>query len=111
MQTKSVPEITQLLADQTSKRPRTVVITQGAEDVLVAFTNKPADFRRFKVALLPEAEIVDTNGAGDSFVGGFLAYKALGKPLDECVSAGIFAATEIIKMSGCAFPPENKMRL
>lgn len=88
-----------------------MVITQGAEDVLVAVTGRPADFRRFKVELLPEEAIVDTNGAGDSFVGGFLAYKALGKSTGDCVRAGIFAATEIIRMSGCAFPPENKMRL
>ena len=54
---------------------------------------------------------MDTNGAGDSFVGGFLAYKALNKSLDECIDAGIYAAHEIIKLSGCAFPPENKLRL
>lgn len=88
-----------------------VVITQGSEDVLVAFTGRPSDFRRFKVHILPEDHIVDTNGAGDSFVGGFLAYKALGKSLEESIAAGIHAAHEIIRMSGCAFPLNNRMRL
>jgi len=88
-----------------------VVITQGSEDVLVAFTGRSSEFRRFKVHILPEDHIVDTNGAGDSFVGGFLAFKAVGKTLEECIDAGIHAAHAIIRMSGCAFPPENRMRL
>ncbi|KAJ6217446.1 hypothetical protein RDWZM_008603 [Blomia tropicalis] len=107
----NVASIAQRLADLEHKRPRTVVITQGSEDILVAFTNRPSDFRRFKVRALKAEEIVDTNGAGDSFVGGFLAYKALGKSLDECIDAGIYAAHQIIRMSGCAFPPENSKRL
>ena len=49
LQTTDVAEIAQLVADIENKRPRTVVITQGAEDVLVAFTGRAADFRRFKV--------------------------------------------------------------
>ena len=88
-----------------------MVITQGAEDVLVAFTDRPAEFLRFKVHMLPADHIIDTNGAGDSFVGGFLAYKALGKSLKQSIEAGIHAAHEIIRMNGCAFPPENRMRL
>ena len=92
------------------KRTRTVIITQGSEDILVAFTSRPSEFRRFKVHILPEDHIVDTNGAGDSFVGGFLAYKALGKSLEESINAGIYAAHEIIRMSGCTFPPHNRMR-
>ena len=74
-----------------------MVITQGAEDVLVAFSNAPAEFRRFPVYNLSEEQLVDTNGAGDAFVGGFLAYKALDKPLKLCVEAGIYAATEVIQ--------------
>lgn len=37
---------------------------------------------------LKDSEIVDTNGAGDAFAGGFLGGLVLGKPLDECVIAG-----------------------
>lgn len=33
--------------------------------------------------------IVDTNGAGDSFVGGFLAAYTKGHSVIECVKAGI----------------------
>lgn len=37
---------------------------------------------------MKDSEIVDTNGAGDAFAGGFLGGLVLGKPLDECVIAG-----------------------
>ena len=65
--------------------------------------------------------IVDTNGAGDSFVGGmsystsmttvstrfltgFLAYLALGKSHEEAIQAGAYCAFECIQQSGCTFP-------
>lgn len=49
-------------------------------------------------------DLVDTNGAGDAFVGGFLSQLVCGKSLDECVRAGHYAATVIIQQSGCKFP-------
>jgi adenosine kinase len=50
--------------------------------------------------------LVDTNGAGDAFVGGFLSQLVLEKPIAECVRAGHFAARTIIQRSGCTFPKE-----
>jgi adenosine kinase len=47
---------------------------------------------------------VDTNGAGDAFVGGFLAQHVQGAPLDQAVRCGIWAATHIIQRSGCTLP-------
>lgn len=41
----------------------------------------------YPVIKVPKEEIVDTNGAGDSYVGGFLAAYAKGKSLAECVNA------------------------
>ena len=49
-------------------------------------------------------KIVDTNGASDAFVGGFLAALVEGKDLAKCVKCGIWAATKIIQQSGCTFP-------
>ena len=49
-------------------------------------------------------QIVDTNGAGDAFVGGFLAALVEGKDQSTCVRCGIWAATKIIQQSGCTFP-------
>ena len=43
-------------------------------------------------------------GAGDAFVGGFLAYLAKGGDLLDCVNAGHWAARQIIQVSGCKIP-------
>lgn len=37
---------------------------------------------------LADDQIIDTNGAGDMFAGGFLGSLALGKPLDVCIETG-----------------------
>lgn len=49
------------------KRKRIVVITQGTEAVLLA---KDGSVTEFPVVKLPEEKVVDTNAAGDAFVGG-----------------------------------------
>jgi len=81
--------------------PRVVVFTQGAEATIVACQGK---VEVFPVDALPRELLVDTNGAGDAFVGGFLAQLVLKKPLAECVRAGHFASRTIIQRSGCTFP-------
>merc|ERR1712117_476158 len=58
----------------------------------------------FPAEKLPASKIVDTNGAGDAFVGGFLAQYVLGKDLRTAVRCGIWAATHIIQRSGCTLP-------
>ncbi|KAL8167972.1 hypothetical protein V2J09_009471 [Rumex salicifolius] len=82
-------------------RKRIVVITQGADPVVVAQDGK---VQSFPVPLLPKEKLVDTNGAGDAFVGGFLAQLVQGKPIEECVRAGNYAANVIIQRSGCTYP-------
>lgn len=49
------------------KRKRIVVITQGADMVLLA---KDGTVTEYPVIKLPEEKVVDTNGAGDALVGG-----------------------------------------
>ena len=48
-------------------------------------------------------DIVDVNGAGDAFVGGFLAYHSQGASLTNAVKAGQWAAAHVIRRSGCSF--------
>jgi len=84
-------------------RSRTVVFTQGSEGTIVA---QNGVVTTYDVDPLPKEMLVDTNGAGDAFVGGFLAMLELGKPISECVRAGHFAARTIIQRSGCTFPAE-----
>ncbi|KAB2031571.1 hypothetical protein ES319_D05G313000v1 [Gossypium barbadense] len=80
---------------------RITVITQGADPVVVAEDGK---VKKFPVILLPKEKLVDTNGAGDAFVGGFLSQLVQEKPIEECVRAGCYAANVIIQRSGCTYP-------
>ena len=102
--TENVKEIALKIAAlerHNSKRPRIVVITQGPDPVVIA---ENGQIHEYLVAKLPSEKLVDTNGAGDAFVGGFLAQLAQGKNLEECVRCGNWAAQVIIQQSGCTFP-------
>lgn len=81
-------------------RPRIAIITHGQNPVLLA---KDGIVNEFPATQLPPEKVIDTNGAGDAFVGGFLAQLVLGKPLETCIRCGIWAATEIIQRFGCTY--------
>ena len=84
-----------------------MIVTMGHNPVLVA---KTADSRvlEFPVRQLTDDQIVDTNGAGDAFTGGFLSQFIQEKPLETCMKCAIYCAAECIQRLGCAFPKENK---
>ncbi|XP_017767202.1 PREDICTED: adenosine kinase 2 isoform X2 [Eufriesea mexicana] len=82
------------------KRQRIVIITQGSKNILVAKDNTIIEFPAMK---LPEEKIVDTNGAGDAFVGGFLAQLVQGRSIEVCIKCGIWAAAQIVQRSGCTY--------
>lgn len=82
-------------------RARVVCFTQGSECTIIA---QDGIVTKYPVELLAKELIVDTNGAGDAFVGGFLARLVEGKPVPECVRSGNFAARTVIQFSGCTFP-------
>lgn len=86
---------------ENASRPRTVVITQGAEPVIVAKDGKVTEY---PVKLLKESDIVDTNGAGDGFVGGFLAQLLQGKSIEECVRCGMYVGNIIVQQPGFTLP-------
>merc|ERR1712137_1289076 len=85
-------------------RKRIVVITCGANPVVIAIGGNQVI--QVPVEAMNHEDIVDTNGAGDAFVGGFLAQMARGKTLEQCVLAGSKIATLVIKRLGCTFPKE-----
>ena len=89
-----------------TNRPRIVIITQGSEPTILA-TCQPGQestVELIPVAPIDPATIVDTNGAGDSFVGGFFA-QLVQNPDDlrTAVNKGNELGGKVIQKSGCIF--------
>jgi adenosine kinase len=110
-----IRDIAKFMADKdvnktTKKRKRTVIVTQGTGPVIVAVTQTP-EVKEFETLKISADKVVDTTGAGDAFVGGFLAQLIQKQPIDVCVRSGIYAATEIIQQSGCNFPKQNTFKV
>ena len=100
---KDLPSIAQALATQPKanpSRPRTVIITHGAESTIVVTSDKKDEPKIYAVHALTDAEIVDTNGAGDAFTGGFLGAFVSGKSLDECIEAGHKMGSMCVQLVG-----------
>jgi len=87
---------------------RHVVITQGADSTIIAHNGKCTEY---PIVKLDKSKIVDTNGAGDAYVGGFLAALAKGKDIKACHEAGAYSGSVIIQQDGCTCPgkPEHKL--
>eukprot|EP01111_Echinosteliopsis_oligospora_P016454 TRINITY_DN684_c0_g1_i1.p1 TRINITY_DN684_c0_g1~~TRINITY_DN684_c0_g1_i1.p1 ORF type:complete len:338 (+),score=134.20 TRINITY_DN684_c0_g1_i1:94-1107(+) len=90
------------------KRSRVVVFTQGANPTIVFQDGVVSEH---PVPPVPSEQIVDTNGAGDAFAGGFLALYVQSKPIEKCVQAGHYAASEIIRRPSCTYPPSPSFSL
>ena len=68
--------------------------------------NQGDQVKKFPTLHIAKEDIVDTNGAGDAFVGGFLAHLATKtkddvKDMDEAIRFGLNVAAEILKVTGC----------
>lgn len=84
-----------------SKRERIVVFTQGDKSTIVVHKGVVTEYA---VDPLAKELLVDTNGAGDAFVGGFLSQLVQDKDIAACVKAGHWAARFVIQQSGCSLP-------
>merc|ERR1712007_354766 len=89
------------LIPSAKSRKRTVVITQGSDPTIVCVNGQISEH---PILALPKEKLVDTNGAGDSYVGGFLAALSKGLPTPDCCKAGAYAASVIVQHSGCTYP-------
>lgn len=90
------------LPKKNSKKQRVVIITQGSDSTIVAQAQENGDVKVqvYDVNKIDSSKIVDTNGAGDAFAGGFLGILAQGKSLDEAVAGGHWLASESIALMG-----------
>ena len=102
-----------------------MIITDSADPVTVAAVSPKGDLMQFTVATEPGESftLVDTNGAGDSWVGGFLAHLStsempgcpdvfeLGEDfLKQAVKAGNLMAGQVVQRYGCSFPEVSELR-
>ena len=115
-QNETVADIAEILCKNIQKlnknKKRIVVITCGPQPAACCefdFINNKTTFKdTFAVHDVPPEKIVDTNGAGDSFAGGFLSQLVKHKDLRKCMDAGHWAASVIIQKRGCEIPVDIK---
>jgi len=119
--TQNITEIAQRIAREPKDNacPRTVIITRGTEPTIVVIASRSRIWSVEEYGIIPcdPSELVDTTGAGDSFVGGFLAglakvrrgYPDSGRAYDisikgvalvECIAHANYAANTIVKRPG-----------
>jgi len=91
-------------------KKRVVVITCGPNPAYVAEYDFKKEqmtfFNTYQPDYVEENCIVDTNGAGDAFAGGFLSRFVKKEPLENCMKAGHWAAAVIIQTRGCQIPED-----
>lgn len=97
-----------VLPKANTKRDRVMIITQGPGPIYLC---KDGKITVFPILPITEEEILDTNGAGDAWVGGFLSQLVLGRTVEESMHGGNYAANVVIKRSGCTVPPKPDFTL
>ena len=90
------------------KENRLLLITDGPNGAYCIKYNYDTNEFSYKIHIpankIKDEEIKDLNGAGDAFLGGFLAEYIKGSNIKDCCKNGINAATIIIQNVGCTFP-------
>jgi adenosine kinase len=86
---------------------RLVVFTQGAKPTVYATISNCGSV---DVAPIGTEAIIDTNGAGDAFVGGYLAGAGANRSVEDCIHLGNYAAGVIIQHDGCTYPAVPEMK-
>ena len=84
-------------------KKRIVVNTQGIDDTLIGVDGNVLSIPVYKIK---RELLIDTNGAGDSFSGAFLAGFLLNYNLEEAARLGNYIAAKVIMMKGFQIPNE-----
>jgi adenosine kinase len=85
-----------------------IVITDGADDVVYYKGDvNGIESGCVSVPRVNKEDIVDTTGAGDSFVAGFLYEFIRGKEIRDCIDFGITISSQVIRTIGCNLPKKG----
>lgn len=91
-----------------SLRQKVIVITDGENDVVYYKGDANGiESGSVNVPQVNKEDIVDTTGAGDSFVAGFLYELIKGKEIRECIEFGIMISSQVIRTIGCNLPKKG----
>ena len=97
-----------------SPKDRILIITCGNRGVLGSKFNYQTQQLEFILQRFPsfikQDDIVDLNGAGDAFLGGYISQWMQGKSMDVCCKAGNDASGVILRNVGCTFPKNGKIQ-
>lgn len=98
-----------VLPKANTARPRVVIITQGLDDTIVVTADKfeagaETVTKKFPVRPIAASDIVDTNGAGDAFAGGFIGALVKGESLESSIDIGQWLASLSLRELGPSFP-------
>jgi adenosine kinase len=104
-QTSDVMEVAFKLAampKEDADRPRIIVFTRGDKPTIVVHGST---LYEFPVIPVEAKDLLDSTGAGDFFVAGFLTEYLRGAPLSACAACGNYAANLVIRRFGVYLPP------
>ncbi|MFB7613525.1 carbohydrate kinase family protein [Kitasatospora sp. NPDC056181] len=79
-------------------RAKAVVVMAGGRGSYLKLPGQPV--RHVPPVAVPAAEVVDTNGAGDSYVAGFLHGWLSGRDWETCTRAGSLAGAHAVRSAG-----------
>jgi len=102
---KGIAQAAAKMPKKNASKPRMVVITQGSLATIVA---TPDSVQEFPVPT--GVKVVDTNGAGDAFCGGFFAGLMQGKSIEDSVNCGHYTAGVVIQRSGCQYADAERYK-
>ncbi|PNS18254.1 Adenosine kinase [Sphaceloma murrayae] len=106
IESKDIATIAEKMANvekKNEKRKRVVIITQGTDPTIVAVQGEGKP-KTIPVKEISKSDIVDTNGAGDAFAGGFMAAVVQGEGLEKAVDMGQWLAKLSLTQLGPAYP-------
>ena len=91
---KDEEELKKMLIDLHAKGPKVMVVTRGEKGSMAY------DGEKFYYGGIVPCEVVDTMGAGDSFIAGFLYAICAGKGIQEAMADGAANSSVTIAYSG-----------